>query len=239
VGDLAARLATVRARMRAAALRAGRLPNAVELIAVTKGFGLEHIRAAMALGLVEFGENRIQEALPKIEAIGPGPRWHLVGHLQRNKVRRAVDAFVLIHSVDSLRLADEVARRAREVGREIPILLQVNVAGEPQKHGFPPEQVAAAGRHIARRPGVRVRGLMTIAPLAADAEAVRPVFRRLCQLGAALREDIPDADQLSMGMTDDFEVAIEEGATLVRLGRAIFGERPPALGNRRKVREST
>ena len=213
--------------MRAAAQRTGRPAEAVRLVAVTKGVAPERIREAMALGVLDFGENRIQEALLKIAALGPGPRWHLVGHLQRNKVRRAVDAFALIHSVDSLPLAEEIARRAEAVGQPVPVLLQVSVAAEPQKHGFAPDAVPPAARHVAALPAIRLRGLMTIAPLAADPEEVRPVFRRLRELRDVLRAEWPELDELSMGMTDDFEVAIEEGATLIRVGRAIFGERAP------------
>lgn len=211
--------------MRAAAERSGRRIEDVRLVAVTKGVDPERIGEALALGIVDLGENRIQEALPKIAALGPAPRWHLVGHLQRNKVGRAIEAFALIHSVDSVRLTEEIARRAGVLGRDIPVLLQVNVAGEPGKHGFAPEEVRDAARRIAGSPGVRVRGLMTIAPLADDPETVRPIFRRLRRLGEVVRAEVPDADQLSMGMSQDYEVAIEEGATLIRVGRAIFGGR--------------
>lgn len=223
--DLTSRLAAVQARMRAAADRSGRRIEDVRLVAVTKGVDPERIREALALGIVDLGENRIQEALPKIAALGPAPRWHLVGHLQRNKVGRAIEVFALIHSVDSVRLAEEIARRAGVLGRDIPVLLQVNVAGEPGKHGFAPEEVRDAARRIAGSPGVRVRGLMTIAPLADDPETVRPMFRRLRRLSEEVRAEVSDADELSMGMSQDYEVAIEEGATLIRVGRAIFGGR--------------
>ncbi len=211
--------------MRAAADRSGRRIEDVRLVAVTKGVDPERIREALALGIVDLGENRIQEALPKIAALGPAPRWHLVGHLQRNKVGRAIEVFALIHSVDSVRLAEEIARRAGVLGRDIPVLLQVNVAGEPGKHGFAPEEVRDAAPRIAGSPGVRVRGLMTIAPLADDPETVRPMFRRLRRLSEEVRAEVSDADELSMGMSQDYEVAIEEGATLIRVGRAIFGGR--------------
>jgi pyridoxal phosphate enzyme (YggS family) len=223
--DLRSRLAAVQARMRAAADRSGRRIEDVRLVAVTKGVDPERIREALALEIVDLGENRIQEALPKIAALGPAPRWHLVGHLQRNKVGRAIEVFALIHSVDSVRLAEEIARRAGVLGRDIPVLLQVNVAGEPGKHGFAPEEVRDAARRIAGSPGVRVRGLMTIAPLADDPETVRPMFRRLRRLSEEVRAEVSDADELSMGMSQDYEVAIEEGATLIRVGRAIFGGR--------------
>lgn len=223
--DLTSRLAAVQARVRAAADRSGRRIEDVRLVAVTKGVDPERIGEALALGIVDLGENRIQEALPKIAALGPAPRWHLVGHLQRNKVGRAIEVFALIHSVDSVRLAEEIARRAGVLGRDIPVLLQVNVAGEPGKHGFAPEEVRDAARRIAGSPGVRVRGLMTIAPLADDPETVRPMFRRLRRLSEEVRAEVSDADELSMGMSQDYEVAIEEGATLIRVGRAIFGGR--------------
>ncbi|MDQ7851171.1 MAG: YggS family pyridoxal phosphate-dependent enzyme [Armatimonadota bacterium] len=224
--DLAQRLAAVRQRMQAAAQRSGRRADSVRLVAVTKGVAAARIREAMALGVLDFGENRVQEALPKIAALGPGPRWHLVGHLQRNKVRRAVEAFALIHSLDSLPLAEAISRRAEAAGRWVEVLLQVNVAGEPRKHGFAPAEVPQAVRHIAGLPALILRGLMTIAPLEADPQRVRPVFRRLRELRDALRVQWPGLEELSMGMSDDFEVAIEEGATLVRVGRAIFRERP-------------
>ena len=223
---LASRLAQVRKRLVAAARRAGRAPEDVTLVAVTKGVGVAQVREALALGLRDLGENRVQEALPKIALLGAGPRWHLVGHLQRNKARHAAEAFTLIHSVDSLRLGETLARHAERLGREVRVLLQVNVAREPQKYGFASEEVVAAARAARGWTGVRVLGLMTIAPLAPDPEAVRPVFRALRALRDRVREVLPDAEHLSMGMTDDFEVAVEEGATRVRIGRALFGERP-------------
>ena len=180
----------------------------------------ERIAAACAAGLTDLGENRIQEAVAKIEAVaalGARPRWHLVGHLQRNKAQTARRLFAIIHSVDSLRIAEALGTYATS---PVPVLLQVNVAGEASKFGFRPEEVAAARDAVAALPNIDVRGLMTIAPMTADLESIRPVFRRLRELrdGLGLHE-------LSMGMTDDFEVAIEEGATLVRVGRAIFGPR--------------
>lgn len=220
--DVAAGADRVRERMARACRRAGRDPASVTLVAVSKGQPAEAIAAAREAGIRHFGENRIQEAIPKIEqATGAGVEatWHLVGHLQSNKARAAANAFDVIHSVDSARLLrrlDAAAPAPRDV------LLQVNVAAEPQKEGVAPEEVeglVAAARGAAN---LRVRGLMTIAPMAGDPEDVRPVFRALRLL--AERFNLPE---LSMGMTDDFEVAIEEGATLVRVGRAIFGERRP------------
>lgn len=226
--------------MRAAAARAGRPVESIRLVVVTKGVSAERIRQALALGVTDVGESRVQESLPKIAALGAGVRWHLVGHLQRNKVRRAVEVFALIHSIDSVPLAEEVARRGAAAGRAVDLLLQVNVVGVPRQHGLRPDEVTAAARRVAALEGIRLRGLMTIAPPADDPETVRPVFRRLRELGAALRARIPQADELSMGMSDDFAVAIEEGATLVRVGRAIFGERrPPARSPRDSGEHST
>ncbi len=220
--DVAAGADRVRERIAGACERAGRDPASVTLVAVSKGQPAEAVAAAREAGIRHFGENRIQEAIPKIEqATGAGVEatWHLVGHLQSNKARAAANAFDVIHSVDSARLLrrlDAAAPAPRDV------LLQVNVAAEPQKEGVAPEEVE--GLVVAARgaANLRVRGLMTIAPIAGDAEDVRPVFRALRLL--AERFSLPE---LSMGMTDDFEVAIEEGATLVRVGRAIFGERKP------------
>jgi pyridoxal phosphate enzyme (YggS family) len=210
----------VRGRIEAACARAGRPVDSVRLIAVSKGFPAATVVAAAAAGLSDFGENRVQEAEGKIgevAASGPVLRWHLVGHLQSNKAKSASRLFSMIHSVDSIRLAQELSRRAHHLA----ILLEVNVAQEPSKFGFTPREVAAALSEISQLPHLDVRGLMTVAPLADTAEAVRPVFRELRELRDAL-----GLAELSMGMTDDFEVAIEEGATMVRVGRAIFGERP-------------
>lgn len=219
-------LEAVHARIRRACERAGRDPREVILIGVSKTFPLERVIEAVRAGLTDVGENRVQEALPKIAGVtaaGLHPRWHLVGHLQTNKVKQAITAFDLIHSVDSLHLAEAISRRAL---RPVPILLEVNVAGEATKFGFAPEEVLTAAEQISRLPNLDVQGLMTVAPIAEDANEVRPVFRRLRELRDAL-----GLVHLSMGMTDDFEVAIEEGATMVRLGRAIFGERlTPAVG---------
>ncbi len=216
-------LRRVRERIAAACERAGRSPDEVTLVAVTKGFPAAAVAEAYDAGLRDFGENRVQEAVPKIEALaasGRSPRWHLVGHLQTNKVKLAVGLFAILHSVDSVRLAQAISRHARKA---VPILLEVNVAQEASKFGFSPQELPSALDEIARLPKLEVRGLMTVAPLTDDPETVRPVFRRLRELrdAAALQE-------LSMGMTDDFEVAIEEGATMVRVGRAIFGPRPEA-----------
>lgn len=230
---LAENLEQVRARIAAAARRAGRAAQEVTIVAVTKTWPAEVVRAAVAAGLTDIGENRVQEAAAKRALLQDltGVRWHLVGHLQRNKARPAVELFDLIHSVDSLELAAALERRAAELGRVVPVLLEVNVGREESKFGFPPreEVLRAAAEGMLRFPGLRLEGLMTVAPLGTDPEEVRPIFRRLAALRADLRERYPEApwSHLSMGMTDDYPVAVEEGATMVRIGRALFGERQP------------
>ena len=219
---VAERLAGVRERIARACARSGRDPAAVTIVAVSKGQPAEAVAAAARAGLSHFGENRVQEALPKIEALreaSVSATWHLVGHLQSNKARVAAAAFRVIHSVDSERL---LARLDSLATAPVDVLLQLNLAAEPQKHGAPADQLpalVAAARALAQ---IRLQGLMTIAPYVADAEEVRPVFRELSTL--AQRFELAG---LSMGMTDDLEVAVEEGATLVRVGRALFGERSP------------
>ncbi len=203
-------------------MRRGRRSDAITLVAVTKGVELSRLREVVDCGMRDLGENRVQEALPKIDAVGRAVRWHLIGHLQRNKVRTAVANFELIQSLDSHRLAAALNDAAT---RPIDVLLQVNVAGEPQKFGVFPEAVPTMVAEVGVLPRIRIIGLMTIAPQAEDPEMVRPVFRRLRELRDTMREATPDLAELSMGMSDDFEVAIEEGATIVRIGRAIFGER--------------
>ncbi len=210
----------VRQRIANACQRAGRSPDEVTTVAVTKTVQPEAIATAFKLGIRHFGENKIQEAEAKIRELSwlePRPTWHMVGHLQTNKAKVAVEIFDIIHSVDSIRLAEVISRRAE---RTIPILLEVNVAGEASKSGFPLTEVEPALKVIAHLSQLEIKGLMTIAPMVADSEQVRPIFRQLRSLRNSL-----GLEHLSMGMTDDFEVAIEEGATLVRIGRAIFGER--------------
>jgi len=225
---IASNLARVQERITAAARRAGREPREITLVAVTKTVPLEAIVAAYTLGLRHFGENRVQEALQKVAGRPPGATWHMIGHLQRNKAKAAVRIFDLIHSVDSVPLAQELDRHCRALGKRLPVLLEVNVAGEASKFGFLPEGAFwEAVEQILSLPGLEVQGLMTVAPMVTDPEAVRPVFRQLRELRDELRRRWPALawPHLSMGMTDDFEVAIEEGATMVRLGRAIFGPR--------------
>ncbi|MFQ6015803.1 MAG: YggS family pyridoxal phosphate-dependent enzyme [Anaerolineae bacterium] len=237
MADIEANLQEVQERIAEAAERSGREFRDVTLVAITKLVEVERIQAAIDLGLREFGENRVYEALPKIEQLPPEITWHMVGHLQRRKVRDAVKAFSTIHSVDSLRLAQEINKRCGRFGLIMPVLLEVNVSGEESKYGFPlvggaqkeeqTQSFFAAVRDILALPQLEVQGLMTMAPYVPDAETVRPVFRKLRNLRDELREQFPEArwPHLSMGMTNDFEVAVEEGATLVRIGTAIFGAR--------------
>lgn len=228
--DVAERIAQVRERMRRAAERAGRSPEEITLVAVTKGVEVARIRAAIAAGLTHFGENRVQEAERKIAEIAEPVTWHLVGHLQSNKARKAVGLFQMIHSVDSVRLAERLDRLAGERGRPIPVLLQVDLAGEPTKFGIPVDHLVEVAQACRSLRHLQVRGLMAIPPYFEDPERVRPYFRRLAECLRELnaRELFePPLRELSMGMSHDFEVAIEEGATLVRIGRAIFGERQP------------
>ena len=206
-------LASVRTRIEAACRRAGRDPASVTLVAVTKTVGLDQVRELQALGVTDFGENRVQDGLPKARAL-PQARWHFIGSLQRNKVRKALSAFQVVHSVDSAELAAQIAQVAAETGWTGEVLIEVNVAGEEQKGGVPLE---AAEGLIRSLKGLRVTGLMTMAPLDADPEQARPVFRKLREL-----RDRLGLEHLSMGMSQDFEVAIEEGATLVRVGTALF-----------------
>ncbi len=219
---IAERLEGVRFRVAKACERGGRSPDEVTLVAIVKGFPPEVVRQGASAGIRHFGENRVQEAqgkLPLLADLSPRPTWHMVGHLQTNKVKTALNLFDIIQSVDSLHLAEAISRRVPTSVR-VPVLLESNIAGEQAKYGFSPQELLAQAEAIRRLPGLDVRGLMTVAPMAEDPDELRPVFRRLRQLAQSL--GLPE---LSMGMTDDFEVAVEEGATIVRIGRAIFGER--------------
>lgn len=237
---IAARIAATQERVAAAARRSGRAPDAVRLVGVTKTHPPELVAEALAAGLRDFGENRVQEAQGKIAALEgqrDAIRWHLIGHLQSNKARRAAELFDLVHSVDSAHLARALARGAAGRAAPLPVLLQVNVSGEASKDGFalagwdarPDVLNAFFGEvdQVLALPELAVQGLMTIAPWGDDPQAARPTFRAARRLRDALAKQFPAAswDALSMGMTDDFEVAIEEGATIVRVGRAIFGSR--------------
>lgn len=225
--SIAANLAAVRSRIDDAARRVGRDPGGITLVAISKMNPAEKVLAAIEAGQLVFGENRIQEALPKMDALGKsGARWHLVGHLQTNKARQAVGRFELIHSVDTVRLIEELNERASAARVVQNILLQINVSGEASKFGADPEDLDALLDALSHAPHVSAQGLMTIPPFTDDPETSRPHFIRLRELLNAIPQTAPlSARKLSMGMSDDFEVAIEEGATHVRVGTAIFGAR--------------
>jgi hypothetical protein len=229
--EIATNLANVRARIDAAAARTGRSGSEVALVAVSKTHPLEAIAAAYAAGQRNFGENRVEELWPKVnsaKAIGLDEiRWHLIGTIQSRKSGEAIGPFALIHSVDTLKLANRLSRDAVAAGVMMDVLLEANVSGETSKHGFSADELLAAVPQLLALPALRVRGLMTMAPYYADAEATRPVFRQLRHLREEIETRYPQSDwhALSMGMTNDFEVAVEEGATLVRVGSAIFGAR--------------
>ncbi|HAJ38340.1 MAG TPA: YggS family pyridoxal phosphate-dependent enzyme [Chloroflexi bacterium] len=229
--EIAANLAEVRRRMAAAAERSGRDPAAVRLVAVSKTYPLADIAAAYVAGQRDFGENRLEELWPKVAAAKVQGldviRWHMIGTLQSRKTRDAVGPLALIHAVDRVKIAQRLSRDAQAAGCVLDVLLEVNVSGEASKHGFTPSEVLAVAAELLALPGIRICGLMTMAPYEAVPEATRPVFRALRQLRDALALRFPAGDwrELSMGMTNDFEIAIEEGATIVRIGSAIFGVR--------------
>ena len=227
--DIARRLAGVRLRLQKSVQDAGRSPSEVRLLAVSKTFSLEHIRAAAAAGQQDFGENRAQEARQKIEGSADlRIRWHLIGTLQSNKARKAAACFSAIHSIDSLRLMEAVDAAASEAGTSPELLVQVDLAGEATKHGASREGAIEIVRAAGRCRSARVVGLMTIPPFFDDPERTRPYFAELRDLRATLLKeglDPASLQELSMGMSHDFEIAVQEGATIVRLGTAIFGER--------------
>jgi len=222
--SLQANLEAVRQAITSSAQRASRDPSAVTLVAVTKTVAVERIREAITLGLRIFGENRVQEALPKMDEIGPANiDWHLVGHLQTNKIKFLEGRFQMVQSVDSAGLAEALDRRLQSA---LDVLVEVNVAEEPQKTGALPADLPAIARTVAAAGHLRLRGLMTIAPMVSDAEQVRPIFRRLRSLRDKTSQELGmPLPVLSMGMTDDYPIAVEEGATMLRLGRALFGPR--------------
>ena len=224
--SLAENLDSIQQRIRAACARAGRDPESVTLLAVTKGQPPEVVNEAGKLGLAVFGENKIQEARAKIPLCSGKLRWHFIGHLQSNKCRDAVQLFQMIQSVDSLSLAQEINRRAAEAARTMPVLLEVNLAGEASKFGYTPERLLAELKEINSLTRIEIHGLMTVPPWSPDAENSRPYFRRLCELKQECEQILgAPLPELSMGMSGDFEVAIEEGATIVRIGTALFGPR--------------
>ncbi len=229
--DILSNLTQVHTRIAAAAARAGRDPATITLVAVSKTKPMAAIEAAYHAGQRDFGENRLEELWSKVAAAQQlglhDIRWHLIGTIQSRKTTEAVGPFALIHSVDRDKIAQRLSRDAEAAHCVLSVLVEVNVSGEASKHGFAPAELLATGAELLALPGIRIAGLMTMAPLVEEAEAARPVFRRLCELRAELQARYPASDwpHLSMGMTNDFEVAIEEGATLVRIGSAIFGSR--------------
>lgn len=228
--DAKDRLRVVEGRIAAAAERAGRDPATVQLVAVSKTHPADSVRELSAAGAALFGESRVQEAAEKIPGAPPGLHWHFIGRLQRNKARKAVQLFELIHSVDSLRLADTLARLGEEREKAVDVLIEVKIGEEKSKGGIRPVDLEAFLRQLRGRSGLRIRGLMTIPPPAASAEDQRPAFRRLATLAQEIRTlDLEGVciKELSMGMSSDYEIAVEEGATLVRVGTALFGPRRP------------
>lgn len=217
----------VRDRIAKAATRSGRDPGAVRLVAVTKTLPVEQVRAAITAGIIDIGENRVQEASAKIEKIGHAVTWHMIGHLQSNKAGKVVQQFDMIQSLDSLELAEKVSEQAHKLGRRIDCLIEVNSSGEESKYGLPPSMALDTVQAASQFPGIVLRGIMTIGPLSDDPVKVRRAFDLTYRLfekargGAGLQFDI-----LSMGMSGDFETAIEAGSTMVRIGTAIFGARP-------------
>ena len=213
-------------RVAEAAGRAGRAPEQVQVVVVTKGRSAPEVAAALEAGVTDVGENRVQEAGPKRQAVEASARWHLVGSLQRNKAGRAVELFDVVQSVDTVRLAEAISRRALVAGRTIEVLLQVNTAGAGQQGGVGPASLPDLAEAVAGLEGLRVRGLMTIAAHTEDEARVRACFRRLRDLGRRLAESTPaEMTTLSMGMSGDYEMAIEEGSTMIRVGTAVFGRR--------------
>jgi pyridoxal phosphate enzyme (YggS family) len=216
----------IQQRIRAACNRCDREPNSLTLLAVSKTQPPEIVAAAAEVGLILFGENKVQEAKAKISLCPGKLRWHFIGHLQSNKCRDAVELFEMIQSVDSLNLAREISKRCEQAAKRMPVLIEVNLAGEASKFGYGPEQLLAELKELHLLPRITVQGLMTVPPFSTEPEKVRPHFRRLRELKSqceqVLGEPLP---HLSMGMSGDFEIAIEEGATMVRIGTALFGAR--------------
>ena len=240
MSGLEANLQDVRKRIAAAAEQCGRHPDDITLVAVTKMQPPEVIQAAYDLGLRHFGENRVEEAETKVGHLPVDITWHMIGHIQSRKAKRVVPLFQSVHSVDRVKLARSLSRLGADRPDALTILLECNVSGEASKYGFPTQQVTAGGdlpkpllaavEEILALPHIRVQGLMTMAPIVADPEETRPIFGRLRRLRDKLAAAFPQANwhHLSMGMTDDFEVAIQEGATMIRVGRAIFAPELPA-----------
>ncbi|MFY9311782.1 MAG: YggS family pyridoxal phosphate-dependent enzyme [Tepidanaerobacteraceae bacterium] len=218
----------IKKRIEAAAERSGRNPEEIYLIAVTKNFSAELIQEAVDNGIVFLGENRVQEAKSKVDLVKGNIEWHLIGHLQRNKVKTAIDIFTMIQSLDSWRLAEEIQKRAQQADKVIDVLVQVNIGSEETKYGIDPDDTEVFIEKVATLPNLKVRGLMAIAPFKENPEDVRAYFRHLREIFQSIKEksiENVSMEYLSMGMSNDFEVAIEEGANMVRIGTGIFGTR--------------
>lgn len=226
-GTIRENIITVRQKLRDACLKSGRSPENIKLLAVTKNVPPGMIKEALAAGVTDLGENRVQELMKKQEALGSGPQWHLIGHLQTNKVKYLVGRVSLIHSLDSFNLAAELNKLWLEREMQCNVLVQVNISGENSKYGLPAGEVCDFIKEVALMPSIRVRGLMTIAPFVEDPERTRPVFRELRLLSENLSLKFPELklQYLSMGMTNDYTVAVEEGANIIRVGTALFGAR--------------
>lgn len=219
---------SIRRRIAAAAAKSGRNPEDIRIIAVTKTVEPERINEAVKAGIVDLGENRVQELCEKYDKIDKKCRWHMIGHLQTNKVKYIIDRIHMIHSVDRIELAQEIQKRAEKAGRVLDVLIQVNIAREDTKYGIYEEQALDFIKALSSFRNIKIKGLMTIGPYTLNPEEVRPVFRRLRKLLIDIREeniDNIDMDFLSMGMSNDYEVAVEEGANMIRIGTAIFGHR--------------
>ncbi|HXY54047.1 MAG TPA: YggS family pyridoxal phosphate-dependent enzyme [Nitrospirota bacterium] len=226
--SIAENLAAVVNRCTSAAQRAGRDPLSVKLVVVTKTVDTERISEAVAAGALILGENRVQEAKEKIEKLGPIASWHLIGHLQTNKAKYAVKLFYMIHSVDNLQLAEEIDKQASKVNKVQDVLIEVSIAGEESKAGVAMEDAVTLIKEASKLKNISIKGLMTMPPFSDNPEDSRPYFKKLRQLSeSVVNEHIPGVSmrELSMGMSGDYEVAIEEGSTMVRIGTAIFGER--------------
>jgi len=219
-------LEIINEKIKKAAFRVNRNSEEIKLVAVTKTASIEQIEEAINAGVKIIGENKVQEAKEKYHILTTDIEWHLVGHLQTNKAKYAVEIFDCIHSVDSIKLSQEIDKRSLQFGKIMDVLVEVNVSGEETKYGIKPEEVEPFLKEISEFPGIKVKGLMTIAPIVEDKEEVRPYFRKLRELSKEMKsKNIENVkmDYLSMGMTEDFEIAIEEGANMVRIGRGIFG----------------
>ena len=226
--EIAHNVDKINKRIEVSAKKSGRNPDDITLIAVSKTVDADVIRCAYDHGIRDFGENKVQEIMNKYDKLPGDVRWHLIGHLQKNKVKYIIDKVVMIHSVDSYSLIDEIELRAAKCDKVMDILLQVNVSGEESKFGVSPDEVLDYVRYISQKPHIRLRGLMTIAQYAQNTEETRPIFAKLSEIYIDIKQERLDnvyMDYLSMGMSNDFEVAIEEGANLIRVGTSIFGER--------------